>query len=66
MKVRNVEAEVRFRYNEAAEAKEEGSKGYTDSSETSGGIGTFINKAATGAGLLTQVSELSHLVSFIR
>ena len=41
--------------------------GYENSySNTDGGISQFISKAATGAGLVAQQPELSHLVSTVR
>ena len=39
---------------------------YTETNETASGIGSIINKAATGAGILSQYPELNHLVSIIR
>ena len=57
MKVKNVEADIRFRYNEAASASnqlssDDSSSYYTDNSETQG-ITNLLNKAATNAGLLS-------------
>lgn len=78
MKVKNVEPEIRFRYHEAAEVSQQASKFegageekdtsalYTDTADSAGGIGTLINKAATGAGILSQTPELDFLVSSVR
>ena len=59
MNVKNVEAEIRFRYNEAAEmghVEKDGegdeSTYYTDNAESVGGIGKLLKKGATGAGLI--------------
>ena len=76
MKVKNVEAEIRFRYHEAAEAsassttieEKDASSYYTNyiDSSTSAQITSSIKKAATNAGLLSQNQELDFLVSTIR
>lgn len=65
MKVKNVEAEIRFKYNEAANSSQAGEDA-KDFSGEDGGITNLINKAATGAGLIAQQPELSHLVSTVR
>lgn len=64
MKVKNVDAEVRFKYLKAAEVLDDGEY-YTDASKD-GGIKEAISKAATEAGILSSQPFLSHLVSFVR
>jgi hypothetical protein len=71
MNVKNVEAEVRFKYNDAKDYQpnvDDGVQGsfFKDAQETAGGIGTIIKQAGTNAGLLCQAEEYNHLVSFIR
>ena len=79
MKVKNVQPEIRFRYHEAAEVSQQAAQKYegtgeekdnsayyTDTADSAGGLGTLINKAATGAGILSQAPELDFLVSSLR
>lgn len=69
MNVKNVEAEVRFKYNEAKDFQQnadEGGSYLKDVQETAGGISTMIKQAGTNAGLIGQGEEYNHLVSFIR
>lgn len=64
MNVKNVEAEIRFKYNEASQSSQSGEdKEYT---ADEGGISNLISKAATTTGLIAQQPEISHLVSTIR
>ena len=50
MNVKNVEAEIRFKYNEASQSSQSGEdKDYTGDE---GGISNLINKAATTTGLI--------------
>jgi len=51
MKVKNVEAEVRFKYLKAAEVAEDGEY-YTDASKD-GGSSEALSKAATEAGIFS-------------
>jgi hypothetical protein len=55
MKVKNVEAVIRFKYAEASEQGREVPDGQDQSSyqDKSEGIGTLLNKAAAGAGIIS-------------
>ncbi len=63
MKVTNVEDVLRVKYKYAALDKDSGldktenepsiSNNYTETKETASGIGSIINKAATGAGIVS-------------
>jgi|TARA_B110000285_G_C15008457_1_gene555155 hypothetical protein len=62
MKVTNVEDVLRVKYKYAALEKENEKEAeseqyvvnnYTETKETASGIGSIINKAATGAGILS-------------
>lgn len=74
MNVKNVEAEIRFRYNEAAEQSQQVSQSQNESSaalfteqmDNSTGISTLINKAAAGAGILAQTPHYNCIVSSLR